>query len=145
VRVAPDTMPARADVQLVAGQQFAAPVGPDASIGLTRDEHGARLALDWGEHPPACYNLDVLALRIERGVAQLVVRAGVWHPMIYSGPPTLRPRLELGLPKVEAVVLRIERVGKMIDGDARDFVVKHDKTRDVTIDTSAADQERHRR
>lgn len=140
VRVLPDSMPSRADVAVVVAR---APEDPATRVELTAVDQGKRLVIDWGDHPPACYTLDVVELRIEDGVAHIAARAHVFEPMSYQGPPTLRPRCVLDLPPVRRVLLRIDRVGALTDGDTRDFAPSIGKDLGVEVDRSAADRKLH--
>lgn len=140
VRVLPDSMPSRAEVELSAEH---VPANPAAGVECTPLARGKRLVIDWGEHPPACYALDVVGLRIEDGVAHIAARAHVFTAMSYQGPPVLCPRLVLDLPPVRSVLLRIERQGALNDGDTRDFVPSTATELRVEVDRSAADRALH--
>lgn len=140
VRVLPDSMPARADVALAADH---VPEDSAPRVEVKRVARGKRLVIDWGTHPPACYALDIVELRILDGVAHIAVRAHAFLPMSYQGPPELRPRLVLDLPPVESVRLRIERVGKLSEGDTRDFAPSTGEELSVDVDRSAAEREVH--
>lgn len=140
VRVLPDTMPSRAEVAVVTDR---APADPAARVELGAADHGKRLVIDWGEHPPACYALDVVELRIQDGVARITARAHVFTAITYQGPSVLRPRCVLDLPPVSRVLLRIERVGALNEGDTRDFAPSTGAELSVDVDRSAADRELH--
>lgn len=140
VRVLPDSMPSRAEVELSAEPVLP---NPAAHVECKPAARGQRLVIDWGEHPPACYALDVVGLRIQDGVAHIAVRAHVFTAMSYQGPPVLRPRLVLDLPPVRRVLLRIERQGALNDGDTRDFVPSTSTELRVEVDRTAADRPLH--
>ncbi len=140
VRVLPDSMPSRAEVELAADD---APAHLTACVELKPAAHGRRLVINWGEHPPACYALDVVELRIQDGVAHIAVRAHVFTSCSYQGPPVLWPRLVLDLPPVRRVLLRIERQGSLTEGDTCDFAPSTSKELCVEVDRSAADREVH--
>jgi hypothetical protein len=140
VAVLPDSMPSRAEVELAPENVSR---NPAPRVELKPVAHGQRLVIDWGEHPPACYALDVVELRIQDGVAHIAARAHVFAPMFYQGPPVLRPRLVLDLPPVRRVLLRIERQGSLTEGDTHDFAPSTGEELSVEVDRSAAAREMH--
>jgi hypothetical protein len=137
VRVLPDSMPARTEVYHGFDDRW--PTGVAARVVLEPAANGKRLVIDWGAHPPACYALDVVELRIQDGVAHLAVRAHVFQP----GGPVLRTKCVLNLPPVQRVVLRIDRVGALPAGDTRDFVPSAGPELTVEVDRSAAERAVH--
>ena len=141
VRVLPDSMPARTEVDHGFDDRW--PTGIAARVVLEPAANGKRLVIDWGSHPPACYALEVVELRLQDGVAHIAVRAHVFQPMSYQGPPELRPKCVLDLPAVQRVVLRIDRVGALTAGDTRDFAPSAGKELTVEVDRTAADRKVH--
>jgi len=140
LRVAPDASPLRERMALVPPQETKADDAPRAVVLDRGDE--TVLELTWGELGPGAYHLDLVGMRIERGVARLTVRAENVPIVVYSGPGVHRPGLAVAMPRVDKVLLHIERTGAALPAGCADFETGTGERLVVTVDRALVRQKR---
>lgn len=135
VRIAPDACPARERLSMIQPQPFGS--GEEPRVTLQPRGDGLELVVAWGRLGPGAYRLELVGMRIDRGVARLRLRADNQLIVVYSGPGEHHPQLTLALPKVDKVLLDIERVGEPLAKGEVDFAAQVGDALVVTVDRSA--------
>jgi len=119
VNVAPDSMPLRERVVPLPMQQFYVQDEAPPHVLVQGADKADRQILDiaWCQFTSEINHLQVEQLELRGDALHVGVVARRTRPMVFSGPPTMRPRLRFEAPASARVVVHIRRLGDAIRKD----------------------------